>query len=321
MTPPAQASKFERSPSRPPWRLIAVAVWLVIANALAGWWLMFGLRQLERLSALDISRATELARQHRMLMSEGLALFALLLAGGASLLYYIWIETKRAEQVREFFAAFTHDLKTSLASVRLQAESLDEDLRDTPHAKVLRRLVKNTVRLELQLENSLFVAAPSTASQFLIEDIPYEVALARVRHQWPDLSIEVAGRASARADSRALESILKNLIQNSVVHGKARLIRFVFEEEPMRAVARIEDDGRGFDGDLAAIGAIFSRHAPTSGSGIGLALAMRLARQMGGALTPVPPRAERGFAAELSLPLASRKPARLSDGASGEGER
>jgi signal transduction histidine kinase len=277
----------------------------------------------ERLTALDAERATDLARQHRMLMSEGLTLFLLLFAGGASLLYYIWKEMRRGRQIREFFAAFTHDLKTSLARVRLQAESLEEDLRAMPQAKILRRLVRDTVRLELQLENSLFLSSPASETNLFLENIALVDEVAHLRHQWPDLEIAVEGSASLRVDRRALESIFKNLLQNSVVHGKASQVRLRARNLELAGQQLVEiafaDNGMGFAGDLAALGQIFRRHSPTSGSGIGVPLAIRLARQMGGSLRLVaPPEGTHGFCALLVLPGAASPFA--AAGGKGQGE-
>ena len=287
-----------------PWKLIAVAAWLFATQALAGWWLVFGLRQLDRLSTLDVAASGELSRQHRMLMSEGAVLFALLFGGGASLLYYIWVEIRRARQVAEFFAAFTHDLKTSLASLRLQAESLEEDMRDSPQSNVLRRLVKDTVRLEIQLENSLFLSSPGADHSLYYEVLELAPAVSRLSHHWPEIAIEIEGRARVQADRRALESILKNLVQNAVVHGKAKHLRISVRPRLADGPVEIDfaDDGIGFAGDVASLGHLFRRHAPTSGSGIGLPLAMRLAEQMGGRLSVTAPASTgHGFGARLHL--------------------
>lgn len=141
------------------WKLWLVAAWLVFSVTLAIWWLIFGLQQSARLtelagsgnSALTNEIAREVTRQHRMLLSEGVTLVVLLLAGGAALLWSIGTDLKRARRIQEFLGAFTHDLKTSLSSLRLQTEALEEDLKDSGQARLAKRLVKDTVRLELRI--------------------------------------------------------------------------------------------------------------------------------------------------------------------------
>lgn len=306
---------------RVPWKLVAVVAWIAFSVALAIWWLIFGLRQIEALSQLTEQTsslltknlAEELARQQRMLMSEGLTLVVLLLAGGAALLYYINTEIRRARKIQEFFAAFTHDLKTSLASVRLQAESLEEDLQGAGQSRLARRLVKDTVRLELQLENSLLLASPDAEERLLIEPLELEPVLESMRHHWPDLEIKIDGEGTVRVDQRALESILKNLLQNSVVHGRAEKVSFDISREGRWIRVRMEDNGRGFKGDVTKLGRMFMRHGSTSGSGLGLYLAMSLAKRMQGDL--IIRDGAQGFVAEVLLPAAIEAPLSASDGA------
>lgn len=298
------------------WKQAAAVAWLLTTVALAGWWMLFGLQQLDHIydvaargvrSGAEVStqeleqRHKEIIRHHRMLTSEGTVLIILLLVGGGSLLYYIQTEVKRAGRIQEFFAAFTHDMKTSLASLRLQAESLEEDLRESGQGKLARRLVKDTVRLELQLENSLLLASPDD-SRLLLEDIWVSDVIQPMRHHWPDLEIVQRGDGLVRADSRALESIFKNLLQNAVVHGRSTRVDVSVETgEPGRLRIRFEDNGRGFLGDRNKLGKMFLRHSSTSGSGLGLYLAIRLAARMEGDLRVCQP-TDVGFCVELSLP-------------------
>ncbi len=290
------------------WKVVAVVVWLTFSVALALWWLIFGLNQIDRIS--EIARqvpnevttrlAHEIARQHRMLMSEGATLILMLLGGGAALLYHINTEMARARKLREFFAAFTHDLKTSLASLRLQAESLEEDLRESGQERLMRRLVKDTVRLELQLENSLLLASPEDSSRFLLEPIQISDVLVGMKHHWPELQLEIDGDGLIRADQRAVESIFKNLLQNSVIHGRATKISIRVERNGTFVTVRLADNGRGFRGDRTRLGKMFERHGTSSGSGLGLYLASDLSQRMGGELRFC--ETSEGFCVEILFP-------------------
>lgn len=283
-----------------PWKLIAVVAWLVFTLALAGWWLVLGMRQAEQISSLRNESVGELVRIHRMLVWEGGTLLVMLLAGGLSLLYFTIAEAKRSKQVREFFAAFTHDLRTALTSLRLQAETLQEDLQDAAPARVVERLVKDTVRLELQLENSLFLARPDSDSEFLYEDLSLQQMISGVSHHWPHLKISVAQDAILHADRRALESIFKNLIQNAVIHGKATQMQISARASGEQCILEFKDDGKGFAGSIENLGRIFERHSPSSGSGIGLHLVGILSRRMQGQAC-FRPGVPQGFVAEVHL--------------------
>jgi signal transduction histidine kinase len=278
------------------WKVAAAILWLVFSVALAIWWMIFSLSQVNRLSALP----AEMARQHRMLISEGLTLVILLLTGGLTLLYYIGTEIRRAKRIREFFAAFSHDMKTSLASLRLQAESLEEDLKNSGEYRLAKRLVKDTVRLELQLENSLLLAAPERENRLLIESVHLTSMLEMMGHQWPDLEVSIEGDGYVNVDRRALESIFKNLFQNAVVHGRASKMTVDIQSEGPWVTTRLTDDGRGFKGDFRRLGQMFERHSTSSGSGLGLYLAQSLAKRMRGDLRFVD--GVSGFTVDVLLP-------------------
>src|SRR5438876_3503820 len=197
-----------------------VALWVVFTVTLAGWWLIFGLRQLDLINQSRLEGATQLQRHYQMLMWEGGILIASLIGGGLALFYYARREQKRHAQVEEFFASFTHDAKTALASLRLQAESLREDFAGSEANPLLERLLGVTLRLQLQLENSLFLVNLSRGALFF-EPIRLGDRIDTLRHHWPELTITQDGDGITMADARALESILTNLVQNSVTHGRA----------------------------------------------------------------------------------------------------
>src|SRR5205814_7670401 len=202
-----------------------VALWVIFTVTLAGWWLVFGLRQLDLIKQSNIEAGNQLQRHYQMLMWEGGILIASLIGGGLALFYFARREQKRHAQVEEFFAAFTHDAKTALASLRLQAESLQEDYAESGQNPLLDRLLRDTVRLQLQLENSLFlVNLPH--GKFFLEPIPLGERIEALRLHWPDLAITQSGDGMLMADARALESVLRNLVQKAVTHGDATEVDF-----------------------------------------------------------------------------------------------
>src|SRR5207245_7305216 len=164
-----------------------VAVWVVFTVTLAGWWLIFGLRQLDLINQSNLEGAVQLHQHYQMLMWEGGVLIASLIGGGLALYYYARREQQRHARVEEFFAAFTHDAKTALASLRLQAESLREDSGAKP-SPLLDRLLQDTLRLQLQLENSLFLVNLPSGRLFL-EPVKLGHLFGGLRHDWPQRSM------------------------------------------------------------------------------------------------------------------------------------
>jgi len=280
-----------------------VGLWVVFTVTLAGWWLVFGLRQLALLNSLNLEGAADFHRHYQMLLWEGGILIISLIGGGLALFYYARREQKRHAQVEEFFAAFTHDAKTALASLRLQAESLREDLAGAKPSPLLDRLLSDTLRLQLQLENSLFLVN-LTRGTFFLEPINLSDRVDALRHHWPDLAITQSGDGVVMADARALESVLTNLVQNSVMHGRATEVEIsVKRTNDGRLIVRVTDNGSGFQGDLNQLGGLFVRHTPGSGSGVGLYIVRQLVKRMDGAIS-FSEESPGGFWAEMDFPNA-----------------
>ncbi|MCC7042285.1 MAG: HAMP domain-containing histidine kinase [Acidobacteria bacterium] len=248
---------------------IAAVAWLVFTVSLASWWLNVGL---------------ELTNRHTMFLWEGATFIVVLVGGGVAILVAIRREDRRRQALEMFFMSFTHDLKTSLASVQLQAEGLREDQADPATRLPLDRLLQDTVRLQIQLENSLFVAQPD--GRLLKERIDVATAIDRQREDWPALAIDVHGSGVVLADARAFDTVLRNVLQNAVLHGEATHVDVRIERasgDLIRIV--IEDGGKGISPqDLSQLGEPFVRPSATSGTGVGLHVSRRLVGRMGGAM-------------------------------------
>jgi signal transduction histidine kinase len=282
---------------------IGAIVWVLLTVALAGWWMEFGLEQARLLGALQGPEASRLQSVQRMLVWEGTTFIGLLIAGGCGLIVSVRREHARQRAVEAFFMAFTHDLKTALASLQLQAESLAEDLPEAAASPNMARLMKDMLRLGVQLENSLYFAQPE--GDLLVEPVGIAEFIRRTAADWPELAVRVEGDETVLADARALQSVWRNLLQNAVIHGGAGAVTVRVERRPDgRATITAIDDGRGAPaGVVRALGRPFKRPAATSGTGVGLFVSQQLARRMNGELRFGGP-GGRGFTAVLELPVA-----------------
>jgi len=279
-------------------------VWVALTVTMASWWLYFGLEQARKLRALGEEAAQHSDMTQRMLGSEGATFIVLLVGGGLALLVSVRKEQQRQREIEAFFMAFTHDLKTTLASLQLQAESLQEDLPDAAGNPNLERLLKDSLRLQLQLENSLFFAQPDGG--LLPEPVAVRDLIVRTAADWAELIIEVGGDANVLADARGLESVFRNLFQNAVVHGDAARLSVRIERRPgSRVAVTVTDDGKGADADVVrTLGRPFVQRTKMSGTGVGLFVSTRLVQRMNGALAfSSAPGA--GFTAVIDLPAAA----------------
>lgn len=230
-------------------RIWLAILWLGFTAALAVWMLIFNVNFFARIQESPLPSLDELARHHRMVFWEMVTMIVSLLVGGAALFYLIFQERDRAFQIQKFFATFSHELKTSLSRLKLQTEGILADFKSSDLSRPAVQLLEDLGRLEVQLENSLFLARGTDQSIFL-QDVPLSRLIASLSPQFP-LQVNLKSDAKVKADLRILESVFKNLMQNSVVHGAAQ--SFTIEPrkiDSQNICLKISDDGTGFQGEI-----------------------------------------------------------------------
>lgn len=256
-------------------KTLLATVWFFFVVSLVGWWWLYFMR--------NLVGGTEMSRQHRMFLWEGSILLVALVVGGSALIFLSYRDEKRHEQLKTFFATFSHDIKTSITRLRLQAEVLEEGNVSLKNP-VLQRLIKDIARLDLQLENSLLLST-SGAQTLLMEKILISKLIESLRVQWSEVEFRLNQDAEVVADRRAMASILRNIIQNAVLHGQATVIEFSAKSIGSRRVElAIQDNGKGFSGQFDHLGAQMQVSKSEKGSGIGLYLCRRLLHKMRGEL-------------------------------------
>jgi len=119
-----------------------------------------------------------------------------------------------------------------------------------------------------------------------------------------ELAVEADGDVFAVADEQRVVQIIRNLVENALVHTPpgTRVVLRVAREGTAGSVT-VEDDGPGIPPDeLAHVFERFYRGdgSQASGSGLGLSIALELARVMGGTLELESGRARTAF--RLTLP-------------------
>lgn len=250
-------------------------LWFVLIAALTTWWWLLSLRQLEAMKSL--MSADEYARSHRMIMSEGLFFLLAVIVGGAGLILLAKKDLERQEQIRLFFGNFAHDLKTSISRLRLQSDLL----RDSFDQQTLIRLGENMNQLDLQLENSLWMARGETQVLHL-QDVKISKIFSVIRSEWPEIEISMTSDAAVYADELALRSVFRNLIQNAVIHGKATKVQLVVKKVDGYYAIRFQDNGQAFVGDLEQLGKNFIQPKSSHGNGLGLYLTRFLVDKLSG---------------------------------------
>jgi signal transduction histidine kinase len=285
-------------PKRKARLVIALAgIWLGSLLALGAWWALFALRQADRIASLEREQGLvktaaggQWARTHQMLWWEGGTFLVLLILLTVVIAWLYSRDHLRTRALQAFFASVTHELKTPLTSIRLQAEALAAG-GDTP--TLVRRLLSDTGRLEAQVESALELARLEGGGALVDQTVPLGLWTQRAIHwlgevygQAVQFNVELCANPDAvAADAAALQIILRNLVENSVRHGQTVpvIVDLSIERRADAITLVYRDHGKGYaDGDAARLGQLFLRGERSSGAGVGLYLVRLLMTRMGG---------------------------------------
>jgi two-component system phosphate regulon sensor histidine kinase PhoR len=237
--------------------------------------------------------------------------------------FHALTEIRRLEAIRsEFVANASHELRTPITAIRGFAETLlRPGVPDEQRTQQLEIIARNAERLAWLVDDLLELSRiegrrtplqPSDvdAAQLareLIEDLrPMfdQRGLQAVLHA-PERALEV------RADRRALEQTLRNLLDNAAKYtDPGGQVRVCLEREADQVRVDVEDTGIGIAPAHHAriferfyrVGA--SRSRALGGTGLGLAILKHLVRAMGGGIE-LESALGRGSRFRLRLPAAS----------------
>jgi signal transduction histidine kinase len=180
-------------------------------------------------------------------------------------------------------AAAGHDLRTPMTRMRLRAEFLDENERETWIADLdeLDRIADSAIRLvREEVEGS---SRTPLRLDGLVEDVTDELGeIGMTAALASSVPVTVLGRPLS------LKRAIRNLVINAATHGREATVRVTTTGDD--AIVLIEDRGPGIPEELMA--RVFepffridpARNAPIPGAGLGLAIAHEIIVNNGGAL-------------------------------------
>ncbi len=257
-----------------------------------GWWWFYGIEQQSAPLA-----SFEYIRRRRMLFWEGSFFMIAQMLGGFLMYYFMKKEDEKNKSIRHFFAGFSHDLKTSIARLRLQSDVLAEDEK-FKNNKQINRLVKNINQLDLQLENSLWMAQIESIKT-MIETFPISKIITGIKNEFQEVTIELNKDQDLNTDYRALHFIFRNLVQNSMIHGGSNRIRINLEDLGSQKLITVVDDGSGVKEKLSVSDIIHFRFNDRKTSGIGLYLCSEIVKKLNGKIEFFSP--DTGFGVKIYL--------------------
>jgi two-component system phosphate regulon sensor histidine kinase PhoR len=232
---------------------------------------------------------------------------------------------RRLESVRrDFVANVSHELRTPVAVIRANAETLLAGAKDDPQMapKLIDGLHRNAERLARILADLLDLSRLD-AGQYRLEVGPVPVRMVteqsltavepQAQQRGVKVEVAVPETIAVKADPKALDQILVNLIDNGVKYTRADGHVWVEAREVGDAVRiEVRDDGPGIaDKHRERVFERFYRADPSrsreaGGTGLGLSIVKHLVESMGGEVG-VEPNAPRGSIFWLRLPRAAQQ--------------
>lgn len=272
--------------------LTSFAVFFILT--LGSWWLYLFFKLANKLEEYDLS-ATE-GNLISMLQWEGLTFFTLLLALAFALFYVFFQDHKKTRSLQAFFSSLTHELKTPLASIRLQSQVLSDLIEDQEIAeeqkKQLRkysgRLQDDAIRLENELDQHLQLSRVERDAPLNLTSINLVSFLNKEIKKFSEATFNIKSESHALTvlvDEYAFSMILRNLIENTIKHSTSKNIVFEISAQTHMVVIDYSDYGAPFSGDMNQLGKLFYKYNSPKGSGLGLYLIKKLTKLMGGQFT------------------------------------
>ena len=214
-------------------------------------------------------------------------------------------EVRRLESMRrDFVANVSHELRTPVTAIRSAAETLvDGAVNDPPAAQAFVGIIdRNAQRLQSLVEDLLDLSRiESRGFRLSFEPIDLKpifsqvVGLFRERAGKKNVQIEervLAGLPRVRADRRALEHVLTNLIDNAVKYcGAGTKVSLGVVASGDGVTVSVADDGPGIDArHLPRVFERFyrvdaGRSRDVGGTGLGLSIVKHLVEAMGGTVS------------------------------------
>ncbi|MDH3507185.1 MAG: HAMP domain-containing histidine kinase [Gammaproteobacteria bacterium] len=246
-----------------------------------------------RVEAIDALEEEAASRINRYIWEGGF--FLLVLIGGMGVLTRtIRRDADLRKRQQNFLAAVSHEFKSPLASMRLSAETLLLRAQDPDTQRLGQRVLEDGERLLRMVDNLLDTTRleegrhalerePVTLREVIVHCV--EEIAERARHNSITVEANVAEDCVLDADRTALETVLRNLLDNAVkacVAGEGSAINIEAVRADGSVTITVRDNGLGFPPEHGA--QIFKKfyrlgdelRRTTPGTGLGLYIVKRL---------------------------------------------
>ncbi len=207
-------------------------------------------------------------------------------------------ERRAVELKNEFVSMVSHELRTPLTGIAGFTDTLSDTWQSLPSREVdefLTIMRRETDHLTNLVEDILVIPRLE-AGQLRLDPTTFDLAIeiravvAMIRIEPGDFSVSIPSGVMIRADRTRLRQILRNLLENAEKYGGDQVLVEGELSGPGQYTVSVADNGRGIDEENQE--KIFEHFEQLStgdarleqGVGLGLPIARKLARAMGGDL-------------------------------------
>lgn len=264
-------------------------LWVVLLFGIGSWWLYLVFKLHSMISELNLPQLGSQSRFLNMMRWEGTFFFIFLLLLGASLFVMYFRDLRKSRAMQSFFSSLSHELKTPLASMRLQAEVIKDLIDDESHShdqlsSLTKRLIEDTDKLESELEKSLQLSRIEQDGALTLTPVSLEKYLRRHQRKLGTVELELnLVSYEVMADELALNMIFRNLFENTLRHNPhSKLVTVSAVPHGQNVLVTYDDHGKKFPGPVERLGDLFFKFDSSKGSGIGLYLIKSLMKKMRG---------------------------------------
>lgn len=198
-------------------------------------------------------------RRTKQYLGEG-STFLLIILLSASIVYFAYYRQRKLSKLQQnFMLSVTHELKTPIAGIKLNMQTLEKrKLDENVQMKLIKSSVNETNRLNdlcnniliaTQLENSnSFIFSEEVSLQKVLTDVVEEI---RTRYEDINIQLDIfEGDKMIKGDFMIWKLVMSNLVENARKYsGKEELITVELKPKGQKTIIAVKDLGNGIPDD------------------------------------------------------------------------
>jgi signal transduction histidine kinase len=243
----------------------------------------------------------KLHKRWLMISSEGAVFVGLLLLGVYQIRKTFKKENELASRQRNFLLSVTHELKSPIASAKLQLQTLQKhDLSKEKQQDILANAINDTDRLNNLVENILLAARIDNSSfrlyrekidlsDYIRENMTQMLALFHYKQK---VVLDIEPNIQFNIDKTSFPSIIINLFENAIKYSPENsVVTLSLKKVNGNILLQIIDEGRGIEAEnREKIFEKFFREGnedirKTKGTGLGLYIVKHITEQHEGSIS------------------------------------